>query len=526
MTTTTSTDPLAVKSPTVRTSSGAVRGSVHRGVRRWLGLPYAAAPVGPLRFRAPQPVEPWEGVRPATEPGPAAPQKPRPFTGGIATSFPQSEDCLYLNVHSPESAGAELLPVLVFVHGGAYRSGTGGSPDYDGTPLAALGIVVVTISYRLGAFGSMDLRALDDDADGIHFDANCTLRDQVAALAWVRDEIAAFGGDAARVTIAGESAGGNSITTLLATPSARGLVHGAIAQSAHPMTAHTPEKKAEHARMLVERLGLDPAHAGRDLLRVPAARLQAVGEELDDDVTRATPLVAVFSPTIDGDVLPEHPLEAFRAGRANPVPLLIGTNHDESSLFKRSKTAILPTTEARAEQLVAGTDPEAWERIRALYSTEPGAGDVRRDWIAAGGDGVFTVPSIDVAQAHAANGHPTWMYRFDHASPLMRLVGLGAAHGTELPYLFAAYGTPLGRIVTGTDTPRVRRRVHRVLAGSWAAFVRDGVPSHAGWTWPRYEVEDGAAGARATLCIDTVSHVEHDPDAEVRRAWSGTHYEF
>jgi para-nitrobenzyl esterase len=485
-----------------------------------MGVPYAAAPVGDLRFRAPQPVEPWDGVRPAIEPGPAAPQKPRPFTGGIPASFPQSEDCLYLNVVSPP-ASAEPLPVLVFIHGGAYRSGTGGSPDYDGTTFAERGVVAVTVSYRLGVFGSMDLRVLNDDADGIAFDANCTLRDQVAALAWVRDNIAAFGGDPDRVTIAGESSGGNSVTTLMGTPAARPLFAGAIAQSPHPMTAHTPEKKSEHAHMLVERLGLDPAHAGRDLLRVPAPRLQSVGEQLDDDVTRATPLVAVFSPTIDGDVLPEHPLQAFRGGRANPVPLVIGTNHDESSLFKRSKTAILPTTEDRAHQLVAGTDPAAWDRIRRLYTADPAAGKVRRDWVAAGGDGVFHVPSIDVAEAHAANGHPTWMYRFDHASPLMRLVGLGAAHGTELPYLFAAYGTPLGRIVTGTDTPRVRRRVHSVLAGSWSAFVRDGVPSHEGWTWPRYDDAD-----RATLCIDRVSHVERDPDADVRRAWSGTHYEF
>lgn len=510
MTTTTSTDPL-----TVRTAAGAVRGVEHDGVRRWLGVPYAEPPVGELRWRAPRPVVPWEGVRPAVRPGPAAPQQPHPFTGGIARGFPQSEDCLYLNVSAP--AGAEDLPVMVFVHGGAYRSGSGGMPDYDGAAFARLGVVLVTISYRLGVFGSMDLRTLG--GDGVVFDANCTLRDQVAALTWVAENVRGFGGDPDRITVFGESSGGNAVTTLLATPAVRPVLAGAIAQSPHPMTAHSPENKAEHARRLAHRLGLDPAHAARAMLAMPAARLQTVASQLDDDVTRESPLVAVMSPTIDGDVLPEHPLAAARAGRTAPVPLVIGTNHDEASLFAKSKTPILPNTRDRVELLVAGTDPEAWQRIRRLYADD--AGPVRRDWVAAGGDGVFHVPSIDVAQAHAAAGNPTWMYRFDHASPLMRLVGLGAAHGTELPYLFATFGTPLGRIVAGTDAPATRRRLHEVLAGSWTAFARDGVPSHRGWVWPRYSAQD-----RATLCIDRVSHVERDPDRTVREAWSGVHYEF
>jgi para-nitrobenzyl esterase len=495
---------------TIATTAGRVRGTERRGIRRWMGIPYAAAPVGPLRFRAPQPAPAWEGVRPAENAGPAEPQQGNPLAGGIPKDFPRSEDCLNLNVFAPD--GARDLPVLVFIHGGAYRTGTGGVPIYDGTKLAQHGIVVVTINYRLGVFGSMDLRALN--GDGIEFDANCTLRDQIAALQWVQHEIAAFGGDPARVTIAGESSGGNSITTLLGTPSARGLFSGAIAQSPHPQTAHAASKKAEHAHELVRRLGLDPAHAARELLRVPAPRLQTVAQQLDDDVTEATPLVAVFSPTLDGDLLPEHPMAAVRAGRASQVPLVIGTNRDESSLFAKSKIPALPTTAERAELLVKGTDEPAWERIRALYGTE-------RPWTDAGGDGVFHVPSIEVAEAHAAHGNPVWMYRFDHASPSMRAIGLGAAHGTELPYLFGTFGSTLGRLITFTDSPRTKRRVHDVLAGSWTSFVRDGAPSHRGWEWPRYE-----DGDRAVLAIDTVSRVLHDPDADVRRAWSGVTYDY
>ncbi|WIB63180.1 carboxylesterase/lipase family protein [Curtobacterium sp. MCBD17_040] len=509
------TTPTSTESLTVRTTGGAVRGVERDGIRRWLGVPYAEPPVGELRWRAPRRVRPWEGVRPAVAPGPAGPQRPHPYTGGIARRFPQSEDCLYVTVTSPTDADG--LPVLVFVHGGAYRSGSGGTPDYDGGALARLGVVLVTVSYRLGVFGSMDLRVLG--GDGVTFDANCTLRDQIAALGWVAENVAGFGGDPARITVFGESSGGNSVTTLLAAPSARPVLAGAIAQSAHPMTAHSPENKAEHARMLARRLGLDPAHAGRAMRVMPVSRLRTVAEEVDDAVTRESPLVAVMSPTIDGDVLPEHPLAAARAGRTAPVPLVIGTNHDEASLFKHARTPILPNTRERVERLVAGTDPEAWQRIRRLYADD--ADRPRRDWVAAGGDGVFHVPSIDMAEAHAAAGNPTWMYRFDHASPLMRLVGLGAAHGTELPYLFGTFRTPLGRIVAGTDTPATRRRIHEVLAGSWTAFARDGVPSHRGWTWPRYTAQD-----RETLCIDRVSHVERDPDRAVREAWSGVHYEF
>jgi para-nitrobenzyl esterase len=514
---------------TVRTTAGALRGFRRDGVLRWMGVPYAQPPVGPLRFVAPQPVEPWEGVRPAVEPGAACPQVPHPFTGGIPYAFPQSEDCLYLNVFSPDAA--DDLPVLVFIHGGAYRSGTSGIAEYDGSALARLGVVVVTISYRLGVFGSMDLRSV-----GVG-DANCTLRDQVAALGWVHDEIAAFGGDPSRVTIVGESSGGNSITTLLATPSAREFFHGAIAQSPHPQTAHSADKKAPHARALVDRLGLsdhlaqsdqlaqseqpapDATALGAALRAVPAPRLLAVANQLDSDITAESPLVAAYSPTIDGDVLPEHPLQAMRAGRANPVPLVIGTNHDESSLFKHGKTPVIPNSEPRVELLVAGTDPTAWQRIRGLYGS--GRGNERRDWAAAGGDGVFHVPSIEAAEAHASAGNPVWMYRFDHASPLMRAIGLGATHGTELPYLFAAFGTPVARAVTGTDSARTKRRVHEVLAGSWTSFVRDGVPSHRGWVWPRYTTDD-----RATLAIDMVSRVVHDPDRAVREAWTGVVYDY
>ncbi|WP_083527574.1 carboxylesterase/lipase family protein [Curtobacterium ammoniigenes] len=507
---------------TVTTASGSVRGAVRAGIRRWMGIPYAAAPVGQLRWHAPQPVEPWRGVRAATEPGAACPQQPHPFTGGISTRFAQSEDCLTLNVFSPFDA--DRLPVLVFIHGGAYRSGASGIPEYDGTALARRGVVVVTLSYRLGVFGSMDLRALN--GDGIAFDANCTLRDQVAALQWVRDAIAGFGGDPGRVTIVGESSGGNAITTLLATPSARGLFQAAIAQSPHPQTAHRAEKKAPHAEMLAERLGVDRRHAAREMLRVPASRLLTVAAALDRDITAESPLVAAFSPTIDGDVLPEHPLIALRNGRAASVPLIIGTNRDEYSLFEHGRAPVIPNTEARVRQLVEGTDPAAWARIRVLYGERAGGGaarvaDARRAWSIAGGDGVFRVPSIEVADAHAEAGNPTWMYRYDHASPTLRLTGLGAAHGTELPYLFGTFGTPVGRLVAGADAARVRRRIGNVLQGSWTGFVRDGVPAHRGWEWPRYETD-----RRRTLAIETVSRVLDDPDREARLAWSGVLYDY
>lgn len=500
--------------PVVRLRSGEIVGSWSGEVATFRGVPYAAPPVGELRLRAPQPVEPWEGRRPALSFGPVAPQPVTVIFGGVTPLAAQSEDCLSLNVWAP--ADADGAPVVVWIHGGSYSTGSGSVPDYDGRRWAReQGVVVVTINYRLGALGQMDFSAYSTESTPI--DSNLGLRDQLAALRWVQDNIAAFGGDPDRVTIIGESAGGNSVTTLLAVPSAKGLFWRAVAQSAHPTSAHSRERKQEHAERLIRALGFGgPAGAtvGEALKSVPVKTLVDAGMALSLEVAREHPGVLLFSPELDAELLPEHPIEAALGGRTLPVPLIIGTNAQESSVFDRFGIEIMPTSRSRIDQMLELFDREALDRVAAAYGDEHDPAK----WLLVANDVVFRVPSINVAEGHAATA-PTWMYRFDFASPLLRASGFGAVHGAELEYLFGNFGTPSGIIASASAGRRLRLRMHRVMSGLWTSFVRGETPAIDGWSWPQYDAE-----SRRTLIIDTKGRVEDDPGREEREIWQPVRY--
>ena len=317
--------------PVVRLGDGAVRGTVSSGVLAFLGIPYAAAPFGANRMRPPQPVRPWDGERDATAFGPTVPKGDYPPQ--YARLFPEvvigGEECLNLNVWTPDT-GAAGLPVLVWIHGGAFTNGSSSVADYDGAAFARDGVVCVSINYRLAAEGFLFLD------DGI---ANLGLLDQLAALRWVQDNIAAFGGDPARVTVAGESAGAMSVTTLLSMPLAAGLFGQAIAQSgagAHTLTAAEGRMVGGY---LAETLGVP---ADRDAIKaVPLDKLVRAASDLVVEVQTApdparwgqlTLSLLPFAPTVDGAVLPTAPLEGFAAGRGGGVPLLIGSNRDEAAV--------------------------------------------------------------------------------------------------------------------------------------------------------------------------------------------------
>lgn len=501
--------------PVARLRSGEVVGSWSGAVATFRGIPFAAPPLGELRFRAPQPVSPWEGQRLALGFGPVAPQPVTLLFGGVSPRAPQSEDCLTLNVWAPEDA--EAAPVVVWIHGGAYQTGSGSVPDYDGRRwVREQGVVVVTFNYRLGPLGQMDFSAYSTPDAPI--DANLGLRDQLAALRWVQDNIAAFGGDPERVTIIGESAGGNSVTTLLAVPEARGLFWRAIAQSPHPTSAHVPERKREHAERLVRALGIDEAggaaEVGAALRSLPAKTLVDAAAELSIEVAREHPGVLLFSPELDGGLLPEHPIEAALGGRTLPVPLIIGTNAQESSVFDRFGIEIMPTSRSRIDQMLELFDREGLERVAAAYGDEHDPAK----WLLVANDVVFRVPSINVAEGHARTA-PTWMYRFDFASPLLRASGFGAAHGAELEYLFGNFGTPSGIIASASAGRRIRLRMHRVMSDLWTSFVRGETPAIDGWSWPQYDAE-----SRRTLIIDTKGRVESDPGREEREIWQPVRY--
>jgi para-nitrobenzyl esterase len=477
----------------VTTRAGVVRGKQHGDLLTWRGIPYAAPPVGPLRFRAPQPPVPWSGVRKAVRYGRQAPQ---PAIGPARLQPPTGEDCLTLNVVAPALPSGELRPVLVWVHGGGYTLGSSRTPLYRGDALARRGdAVFVSLNYRLGTLGYLDVSSFGTPERPV--DSNLGLRDQVAALAWVRDNIAAFGGDPARVTVFGESAGGNAVTTLLATPSAAGLFSAAIAQSPAPGMVVTREEAGATAELLVRALG-GPAR----LFDAPAAELVAAGERVLLDAVETSPGSRAAAPVVDGDLLPEHPLDAFAAGRTHPVPLLVGTNDREGALFPRVWD-ILATTPERIEGMFARVDPGARDRVVAAYPGYPSVPAA----IDLGGDSSFWWPSVLVAQGHAAVA-PTWMYRYDYAPGLLRALRFGATHGTEL---FPVFGYGLG-VLGALGGGRALRAVSDRLQAHWLSFARTGAPLPS---WPAYGAD------RSTLVVGAVDRVEADPRRERRLAWEG-----
>ncbi len=497
----------------VDTTTGRVEGRREAGVERFLGIPYAAPPVGELRFRAPRPPTPWPGVRPASDPGPVAPQLPPASELSGGATGPHAEECLTVNVWTPAADGARR-PVLVWVHGGAFVGGSGSMPLYRGAALAARGdVVVVTCNYRLGVLGFLAHPDLaDEEAGGAG--GNWGLLDQVAALQWVRDNVAAFGGDPADVTVFGESAGGMSVCDLLAMPAAAGLVHRAVAQSGPPMAATRERAEAVTEEVLYD-LGVERAG---DLRGVAVdALLAAQGHLLARHATGQLPLV----PVVDGTSLPTDPGTAFAAGDTAPVPLLIGTNRDEAKFFLVADPANRDPDEATVVRRIGrrleawGVPLEAAEVVSAYRAARAGRGDPtdpRELWSAIETDLVFRVRSARAAAAHAASGRPTWSYLFTWESPAMG-GALGACHALEVPFVLGTLDAPGMDRFAGTG-PRAAELRDRMM-DAWVAFARCGDPSHPGvGAWPCYD-----ADRRSTLVFGPDVEVVDAPFEEERQLW-------
>jgi para-nitrobenzyl esterase len=503
--------------PVVETRSGRIQGLAEPGLHVFRGIPFAAPPVGALRFRPPQPAAPWAGVRDATRVAPPAPQAPSPVMRmlGGAGELGWSEDCLTLDVWTP-AADRGRRPVLVWIHGGAFTTGSGGFPIYDGSALARRGdVVVVTINYRLGALGFLALPAFEREEGNVV--GNFGLLDQVRALEWVRDDVAAFGGDPGNVTVFGESAGAMSLGALLGAPGARGLFRAAILQSGAAHNVSDPGQGERVAAAFAKELGVDPG----DLRRLREAPAAAVLEAQVRAVNALWGQVRglAFQPVQDGRTLPRPPLDVVREGGARGVDVLLGTNLDEYKLYRPTDPKVETLDDAallrRLARVVPGGEPVA-ERAIATYRLrrQGAAASATELWFAIETDRIFRVPAQRLADAQALHSPRTFAYLFGWASPALG-GSLGSCHALELPFVFGTFGLPGLRAFVG-DGEEVARLSQRVQ-DAWLAFARSGDPGHRGLgRWPAHDPE-----RRPVQVLGRECRVQEQGDDPELRFWEG-----
>ncbi|MGW3409750.1 carboxylesterase/lipase family protein [Streptomyces sp. NPDC000888] len=487
--------------PEVRTAAGLLRGREEGGLAVFRGIPFARPPLGELRFAAPRPVLPWKGVREAVTFGPPPPQSAA--LGAPGAPPVTDSDWLTVNVWSPggTSDGPDGLPVMVWIYGGAYLLGEAGDVAYDGAVLARQGVVVVSFNYRLGMEGFAHIEGAP---------ANRGLLDQVAALEWVRDNIAAFGGDPGRVTVFGESAGAGSIASLLAMPRAAGLFHRAIAQSV-PGTFFSADLAADIARAAAAELGLRPTVA--DLAGVEPGRLVAAGDAVAAKMVQYeerwgavahTP--TPFSPVVDGDVLPLAPWQALAEGSARDVELIVGHNRDEYRLFVALADRLGRITEEHATTAlrVFAPGPDGPRAYRTAFPDADAAElyeRVHTDWL-------FAAPSLHLAQAHVTAGGRAHLYELTWSSPAFGGT-LGACHGLDIPLVFGTLGAGLALVLLGDEVPPIATDLSRRIRTAWTAFAAHGDPG-----WPPYDAEH-----RLTRVWDAVPSVTAYPEDTARLIW-------
>jgi para-nitrobenzyl esterase len=442
---------------TVKTPAGVLRGAEQDGMRSFLGVPYAQAPVGELRWRAPQPLPAWSGTRDALQFGAECMQGQR-----APAALAMSEDCLFLNVWVASKRASRHLPVLVWVHGGAFKVGSAGQPVYAGASLARRGMVVVTLNYRLGKFGFLAHPALTrENPDGPL--GNYGLMDILAALKWVQANIKALGGDPRKVTLAGQSAGGAAVYDLLTSPLAAHLYSKAIIESGVFSTPSTPFATAEQAGAAAARSWDASATDAAALRRLPAAQIQGDGPARSGN----------FGPMIDGKVLPMDIATAFDAGQIAPVPLLIGSNSYEVGFFGDVGKGL-------AQRL--GT---LWRRVTAVYD---GYGTNKTELIEKQlvTDEMITVPTRTAARAAAANGAPTFLYYYSYVRPSQREQTPGASHMDEVYALFGHMNLMPGGATEQPDA----LPVVAALQERWARFISSGSPASKTEPWPKLDLDN------------------------------------
>ncbi|MFA5182491.1 MAG: carboxylesterase/lipase family protein [Syntrophales bacterium] len=466
--------------PTVKLAAGIVQGTQEHGVAVFRGIPYAAPPVGNLRWQPPQPVQSWQGVRSAASFGPACPQPEVSELEGGGDLGKLAEDCLYLNIWKPVNPPAKKLPVLVWIHGGGFLVGAGSGPEYPGDKLARKGVLVVSLNYRLGPLGFLVHEDLEKESPA-GVSGNYGLLDQIAALQWIRNNIGAFGGDPDRITLFGESAGAASISLLMLSPPARGLFHRAIMQSATattlpyimPLANGSYDQARETGRKLAAGLGCEK---GRDALaamraKTPEEIMAAARSPLDDIAFSNEGLL--FAPVYDGRLIPGRPEILLAQGTQPQMPVIIGTNKDEATLFTGDLS--YKTYKGWISKHFGSNEKE----IEKIYPL----GD-ETDFLSAANRFLtalwFTEPARFLARVMTAKGAPVYRYQFTRVPESFWMAGKGAYHGVEIPYVFGN--------VARDDPSETDKMLSETITAYWIRFAAQGNPNTAGLTaWPAYD---------------------------------------
>ena len=487
---------------TAMTKYGPVEGFEEGGIRRWFGVPFAAAPVGELRFRRARQPAPWTRPRPCT----AMACSPVQFAAGpmaetMVLSAPVSEDCLYLNVWAPEKA--EGAPVFVYIYGGANHMGESAAPDHDLSAFARDGIVGVNFNYRLGALGFYDFSDL-----GEGYESNCAVSDMIAALRWVHENIAAFGGDPGNVTVCGESAGGTGVWSLLASPAARGYFQKAIPMSGLSGNVTPHDVHERNNAIFYEELGITKAQAAAKLKTMPVEELVRGGGAVMAKHNERHQGIFLTGPVID-DLIPDYPWRMLERGNAKDVALLVGTCRDEGGLF--CMLGNVPRCWADIETcLRLGGGTEYLDAFRKVYGGLPER-DAAVAWCT---DRMFWVDAQRCALAQTRHGR-VFAYRFDFVPAMCARLGVGATHSMDINPGLDTYPSAPTSFYNGTPM-ELQRDIHAKLHGAFTAFARRGDPNNAavGIDWAPFTPE-----TRAAMSIDTECALLLDPNRARLDAW-------
>jgi para-nitrobenzyl esterase len=479
--------PVLAQIPTARVTGGVVQGVVKDGIASFKGIPFAAPPVGDLRWKAPQPVIPWQGVKKAEEFAPA-PMQNKTFLAMLGHPRTKvSEDCLYLNVWTGAKKAGEKRPVMVWIYGGGFMLWAGSDPKYDGTNLAKKGVVLVSIAYRVGPLGFLAHPELSKESGK---GSGCYgIQDQIAALKWIKQNIAQFGGNPSNVTIFGESAGGISVEMLVSSPMAKDLFHRAISQSGGAGSAHAPLKMAEER--------------GRDYLRKLGANdIKAARALSAEEIQKGNMSLGEFMPVADGETITVISHKLYRSDRYNNMPILVGTNSDEGAMFVMKKV----TDESFEDRIrkVAGLSAEAILKAYP-HATDAEANKSAKDII---GDFFFAWRTLTWASLHSrSNRNKAFVYYFDHRTPK---TADGANHGDDEFYVFGNLDVPAAPSNKPED-----RELSDLMISYWVNFARNGDPNGPGLPiWPAFDEI-----AQKTMVFDKTPGAKPHPNMDKIRAW-------